>query len=224
MTTRSWRSTWSRRPHDERARSSTTCCPATPVRRRGAPGSRSSCAGSTACCATRRRPHGWSTTPGPSSTGRGPTCDRATCSPPGGGRTTGPGGRQGTSTSRRSREGAPLAAELARGDGPGRVYRVEPLGTIEDDPNVTDKRFPGNPTRSYRTTEPLRVVEEVTGWDPPPPRRRPAPARADGRAGRARHRGDGRLTATRSRTPQPASPAAARALGMGPRPGAHFSA
>ncbi|MBI4901588.1 MAG: NAD(+)--rifampin ADP-ribosyltransferase [Actinobacteria bacterium] len=68
-----------------------------------------------------------------------------------------------------SREGAPLAAALARGDGPGRVYRVEPLGTIEDDPNVTDKRFPGNPTRSYRTKEPLRVVEEVVDWTPPPP-------------------------------------------------------
>jgi Rifampin ADP-ribosyl transferase/Imm-5 like putative immunity protein len=68
-----------------------------------------------------------------------------------------------------TRDGAPLAAELARGEGPGRVYRVEPLGTIEDDPNVTDKRFPGNPTRSYRTTEPLRVVEEITGWQPPPP-------------------------------------------------------
>jgi len=67
-----------------------------------------------------------------------------------------------------SREGAPLAAALARGHGPGRVYRVEPLGTIEDDPNVTDKRFPGNPTRSYRTTEPLRVVEEVLDWEPPP--------------------------------------------------------
>jgi len=67
-----------------------------------------------------------------------------------------------------SREGAPLAAELALGEGPGRVYRVEPLGPIEDDPNVTDKRFPGNPTRSYRTTEPLRVVEEVAGWEPPP--------------------------------------------------------
>src|SRR6478672_7556406 len=67
-----------------------------------------------------------------------------------------------------SREGAPLAAELARGDGPPRVHRVEPVGTIEDDPNVTDKRFPGNPTRSYRTTEPLRVVEEVVGWEPPP--------------------------------------------------------
>src|SRR6476660_3240086 len=68
-----------------------------------------------------------------------------------------------------TRDGAPLAAELARGDGPGRVYRVEPLGRIEDDPNVTDKRFPGNPTRSYRTTEPLRVLEEITGWTPPPP-------------------------------------------------------
>ena len=67
-----------------------------------------------------------------------------------------------------SREGAPLAAELARGHGPGRVYRVEPLGTIEDDPNVTDKRFPGNPTRSYRTTGPLRVLEEIVGWTPPP--------------------------------------------------------
>ena len=63
-----------------------------------------------------------------------------------------------------TREGAALAAELARGDGPGRVYRVEPLGPIEDDPNVTDKRFPGNPTRSYRTTEPVRVLEEDTGW------------------------------------------------------------
>lgn len=68
-----------------------------------------------------------------------------------------------------SREGAPLAAELARGDGPGRVYRVEPLGPIEDDPNLTDKRFPGNPTRSYRTTEPLRVLEEITGWERPAP-------------------------------------------------------
>ena len=68
-----------------------------------------------------------------------------------------------------TREGAPLAAELAQGEGPGRVFRVEPLGTIEDDPNVTDKRFPGNPTRSYRTTEPLRIVEEVTGWERPAP-------------------------------------------------------
>ena len=65
--------------------------------------------------------------------------------------------------------GAPLAAVLARGDGAPRVYRVEPLGTIQDDPNVTDKRFPGNPTRSYRTTEPVRVVEEILGWEPPAP-------------------------------------------------------
>jgi rifampin ADP-ribosylating transferase len=68
-----------------------------------------------------------------------------------------------------SESGAPLAAALARGDGPPRVYRVEPVGVIEDDPNVTDKRFPGNPTRSYRTTEALRVLEEVTGWEPPDP-------------------------------------------------------
>ena len=63
-----------------------------------------------------------------------------------------------------TREGAPLAAEFAHGEGPPRVYRVEPLGTIEDDPNVTDKRFPGNPTRSFRSTEPLRVVGEVLDW------------------------------------------------------------
>ena len=67
-----------------------------------------------------------------------------------------------------TRDGAPLAAELARGQGPGRVFLVEPLGRIEDDPNVTDKRYPGNPTRSYRTTEPLRVIEEVTGLKHPP--------------------------------------------------------
>ena len=91
-----------------------------------------------------------------------------------------------------SREGAPLAAELARGDGPPRVYRVEPVGTIEDDPNVTDKRFPGNPTRSYRTTEPLRVVEEVVGWEPPPREMVEHIRSAHGRAGRARHRGHGR--------------------------------
>lgn len=67
-----------------------------------------------------------------------------------------------------SENGAPLAAVLAHGDGPGHVYRVEPLGTIEDDPNVTDKRFPGNPTRSYRTTAPIRVLEEIHDWTPPP--------------------------------------------------------
>ena len=49
------------------------------------------------------------------------------------------------------------------------MYRVDPVGTIEDDPNVTDKRFPGNPIRSSRTTEPLRVVEEVLDWTPPSP-------------------------------------------------------
>jgi rifampin ADP-ribosylating transferase len=60
--------------------------------------------------------------------------------------------------------GAGLAAELAAGDGAPRVYIVEPTGAFEDDPNVTDKKFPGNPTRSYRSSAPLRVVGEVTDW------------------------------------------------------------
>jgi rifampin ADP-ribosylating transferase len=61
-------------------------------------------------------------------------------------------------------DGAGLAAELAAGDGSPRVYEVEPTGVFENDPNVTDKKFPGNPTRSYRSTAPLRVVAEVQGW------------------------------------------------------------
>lgn len=60
--------------------------------------------------------------------------------------------------------GAGLAAELAAGDGAPRVYVVEPTGSFEDDPNVTDKKFPGNPTRSFRSSDPLRVVGEVTDW------------------------------------------------------------
>ncbi|CDP89749.1 MULTISPECIES: NAD(+)--rifampin ADP-ribosyltransferase [Mycolicibacterium] len=62
------------------------------------------------------------------------------------------------------RDGAGLAAELAAGGGAPRVYIVEPTGEFENDPNVTDKKFPGNPTRSYRSREPLRVVGEVTDW------------------------------------------------------------
>ena len=61
-------------------------------------------------------------------------------------------------------DGAGLAAELASGDGAPRVYAVEPTGSFEDDPNVTDRKFPGNPTRSYRSREPLRVVGEVADW------------------------------------------------------------
>jgi hypothetical protein len=60
--------------------------------------------------------------------------------------------------------GAGLAAELAPGDAEPRVYLVEPTGPFENDPNVTDKKFPGNPTRSYRTSAPLRVVGEVYDW------------------------------------------------------------
>ena len=55
-------------------------------------------------------------------------------------------------------------AELALGEGPERIYLVEPTGPIEDDPNLTDKKFPGNPTRSYRSIHPFRVVGEVTIW------------------------------------------------------------
>jgi rifampin ADP-ribosylating transferase len=55
------------------------------------------------------------------------------------------------------------------GEAPGRIYRVEPTGPFENDPNLTDMRFPGNPTRSYRTRYPLRVLDEVLGWEPHPP-------------------------------------------------------
>ena len=62
-------------------------------------------------------------------------------------------------------KGAPLAAELAEGEGRGRIYIVEPTGEIEDDPNLTDKKFPGNITKSYRSRDPLRIVGEVAEWD-----------------------------------------------------------
>lgn len=59
---------------------------------------------------------------------------------------------------------ATWGAELARGDGKERIYIVEPTGPFMDDPNVTDKKFPGNPTRSYRSRDALRVVSEHLGW------------------------------------------------------------
>jgi rifampin ADP-ribosylating transferase len=65
--------------------------------------------------------------------------------------------------------GAGLAAALSKGDGPERVYVVEPTGSFENDPNVTDKKFPGNPTRSYRTRAPLKIVGEITDWERPAP-------------------------------------------------------
>lgn len=61
-------------------------------------------------------------------------------------------------------DGAGLAAEIAALEGTPYVYEVEPTGPFENDPNVTDKKFPGNPTRSYRTAAPLRVVRGVTDW------------------------------------------------------------
>lgn len=61
-------------------------------------------------------------------------------------------------------DAATWGAELALGTGRGRIYVVEPTGAIEDDPNLTDKRFPGNPTKSYRSRAPFRVVGEVVEW------------------------------------------------------------
>ncbi|PKQ16412.1 MAG: NAD(+)--rifampin ADP-ribosyltransferase [Actinobacteria bacterium HGW-Actinobacteria-7] len=66
-------------------------------------------------------------------------------------------------------DAAVWGAELARGEGAGRIYIVEPSGPFEDDPNLTNKRFPGNPTKSYRTREPLRIVGEVEDWEGHPP-------------------------------------------------------
>ena len=66
-------------------------------------------------------------------------------------------------------DAATWGAELASGGGPGRIYTVEPTGPIEDDPNLTDKKYPGNPTKSYRSREPLRVTGEVTHWQGHPP-------------------------------------------------------
>ena len=60
--------------------------------------------------------------------------------------------------------GAQLATALAGSDERGHIYVVEPLGPFEDDPNVTNKRFPGNPTQSYRTRHPLRIIGEVDTW------------------------------------------------------------
>ncbi len=64
----------------------------------------------------------------------------------------------------RTLDAAVWGAELATGDGRCRIYVVEPQGALEDDPNVTDRKYPGNPTRSYRTREPVRIVGEVTDW------------------------------------------------------------
>jgi rifampin ADP-ribosylating transferase len=61
-------------------------------------------------------------------------------------------------------ESATWGAELAKGEGRGRIYIVEPTGEFDDDPNLTDKKFPGNITASYRSTDPLRVTGEVLGW------------------------------------------------------------
>ena len=70
-----------------------------------------------------------------------------------------------------SLDAAIWGCELAKGDGRERIYIVEPTGPFEDDPNLTDKRFPGNPTQSYRSRAPLRIVGEIDQWEPHPPER-----------------------------------------------------
>ncbi len=67
-------------------------------------------------------------------------------------------------------EAAIWGAELAQGDGRERIYIVEPTGAFENDPNLTDKKFSGNPTKSYRTADGLRVVGEVSEWTGHPPK------------------------------------------------------
>ena len=66
-------------------------------------------------------------------------------------------------------EAATWGAELAHGEGRERIYLVEPTGAVENDPNLTDRKFPGNPTKSYRTRAPLRIVGEVADWTGHPP-------------------------------------------------------
>lgn len=64
---------------------------------------------------------------------------------------------------------AELAVALTGAEPPGHIYLVEPTGLFEDDPNVTNKRFPGNPTKSYRSIHPLRIIAEVEDWEPSDP-------------------------------------------------------
>jgi rifampin ADP-ribosylating transferase len=85
----------------------------------------------------------------------------------------------------RTLDAAVWGAEFAVGDGPGRIYVVEPLGALEDDPNVTDKKLPGNPTQSFRTREPVRIIGELTDWVGHPPEQ--LQAMRDGLAQLRRH-------------------------------------
>ena len=85
-------------------------------------------------------------------------------------------------------DAAVWGAELAGGEGRGRIYIVEPTGELEDDPNVTDKKFPGNPTQSFRSREPVRVVGELGNWVGHPPEKLEAmraAVEASQRAGKA---------------------------------------
>ncbi len=82
-------------------------------------------------------------------------------------------------------DAAVWGAELADGEDPGRIYIVEPTGAFEDDPNLTDKKFPGNPTQSFRSREPLRVVGELVDWSGHSPQKLEAMRAAVGASQRA---------------------------------------
>jgi rifampin ADP-ribosylating transferase len=89
----------------------------------------------------------------------------------------GPGFRSNFGSARRANhvyftatlDAAVWGAELAAGEGDERIYIIEPTGEFEDDPNLTDKKFPGNPTKSFRSRAPVRVVGELWEWQPHEP-------------------------------------------------------
>ena len=84
----------------------------------------------------------------------------------------------------RTLDAATWGAELALGDGPGRIYIVEPTGPVEDDPNLTNKKFRGNPTKSFRSLAPLRVLGEVVDWKGHAPEVGPSHERRDSNGSR----------------------------------------
>ena len=95
-------------------------------------------------------------------------------------------------------DAATWGAELAAGDGPGRIYVVEPTGDFEDDPNLTDKKFPGNPTQSFRSLEPVRVVGELVPLGRAPARGVDRDARGRRRSPAPGRQRDRRLSTRRS--------------------------
>ena len=112
-------------------------------------------------------------------------------------------------------DAAVWGAELASGEGRGRIYIVEPTGAFEDDPNLTDKKFPGNPTQSFRSREPLRVVGELAEWVGH------SPGEARGHANRTRRLAAGRKGTDRGLSPRAGRLSEPRVRFMNADPGEH---